>query len=102
MRHTSKARAVVRAAVVDLLEPRRLLSVGLFKDLAPGNASGPPRRGARLNGVIYYDCRDEAHGDELWRTDGTAAGTFMVKDINPGSGGSLAQGFTTFNGYVYF
>src|SRR5207249_3127339 len=29
------------------------------------------------------------HGFELWVTDGTGAGTSMVKDINPGTGSSL-------------
>ena len=28
------------------------------------------------------------HGIELWKSDGTDAGTVLVKDIEPGSGGS--------------
>jgi ELWxxDGT repeat protein len=31
----------------------------------------------------------ESHGPELWRTDGTRAGTTLVRDIVPGFGGSV-------------
>ena len=31
---------------------------------------------------------DVTNGDELWKTDGTSAGTLLVKDIRPGAGGS--------------
>ena len=37
----------------------------------------------------------------LWRTDGTAGGTFEVADINPGSGGSNAFVIGVSNGIVY-
>ena len=33
----------------------------------------------------YFTAQDAACGEELWVTDGTAAGTKMVKDIYPGS-----------------
>ena len=42
-----------------------------------------------VNGTLYFDANDGTHGDELWKTDGTAAGTVMVKDIDPGSDGSI-------------
>ena len=32
-------------------------------------------------GLLYFVAGDGAHGRELWRTDGTPAGTFMVADV---------------------
>jgi ELWxxDGT repeat protein len=50
--------------------------------------------------VIFFDKFDPATGDELWATDGT--NTWMVKDINPGVGGSNPIELTAFNGTLSF
>lgn len=39
---------------------------------------------------------------ELWKSDGTDAGTVMVKDIEPGNTGSDPRDFTLINGILYF
>jgi ELWxxDGT repeat protein len=36
----------------------------------------------------YFFADDGQHGSELWVTDGTSQGTTLVRDINPGWGGS--------------
>ena len=41
-------------------------------------------------------------GMELCVTDGTKAGTALVKDINPGTPDSMPKDFTAFRGIVYF
>ncbi|MBC8105108.1 MAG: hypothetical protein H7Z14_00840 [Anaerolineae bacterium] len=51
---------------------------------------------------IVFSAIDEDHGYELWISDGTAAGTTLLKDINPGAGSSQPYGFTVGNGVVYF
>jgi ELWxxDGT repeat protein len=46
-----------------------------------------PRVMCQHAGVTYMVANDQTHGIELWRTDGTTAGTFMLADVEPGSGG---------------
>lgn len=36
-----------------------------------------------VGGILFFSAEGPSLGAELWKTDGTAAGTVMVKDINP-------------------
>ena len=36
-----------------------------------------------MNGMLYFLATTSANGTELWWTDGTAAGTQLVKDVYP-------------------
>ena len=40
-----------------------------------------------IDGVLYFGGITDAAGHELWRTDGTVDGTFMVEDFIPGPDG---------------
>jgi|GEM_PF-1686526 len=55
-----------------------------------------------VNGVYYIRLSDGVYGDELWRSDGTPAGTYRVTDINPGGGSSWPCMLTHMDGYIYF
>lgn len=71
---------------------------------APGTTN-PTLTGARVFGGLLYFAANPGGttGRELAVTDGTAAGTRIIKDINPMVGqGSDPQGFMEFNGKVYF
>lgn len=60
--------------------------------------AGSPQKGY----YAFFQAADSDHGEELWITDGTPAGTRMVKDINPGVATSNIQYLTRFNDKVVF
>ena len=51
---------------------------------------------------VYFTADDGIHGLELWRTDGTDEGTFVVRDINVGPEGSEIRSLFEAGDYVYF
>jgi ELWxxDGT repeat protein len=42
-----------------------------------------PTRRRGLGGTLYFAADEGVHGRELWKSDGTEAGTVLVNDINP-------------------
>lgn len=48
----------------------------------------PFPRFAEGAGALFFVASDKAHGSELWKTDGTAAGTVLVRDVRPGPASS--------------
>jgi ELWxxDGT repeat protein len=53
-------------------------------------------------GILFFAYNDGKQGSELWKSDGTAAGTFMVKDIYPGQSGSGPRHLFNYNGTLFF
>lgn len=58
--------------------------------------------GASATNVRYFSADNGATGAELWKSDGTTAGTVLVKDIYPGTISSSPGAFFIFNGMTYF
>lgn len=50
-----------------------------------------------LGNNIFFYYTEQTTGFELWKTDGTSAGTTLLKDINPGTNSSI---YTSQNEYI--
>jgi ELWxxDGT repeat protein len=62
----------------------------MVKDIRPANGGNPdsyssyPRNLANVNGTLFFSADDGVTGQELWKSNGSADGTVLVKDIFPG------------------
>lgn len=75
----------------------------LLVDLLAGSAASNPEYLTKFGtNKFVFSATTPATGYELYISDGTAVGTTLIKDINPGAGNSYADGFTEFNGKIYF
>ena len=63
------------------------LTPQMVLDINPTGPSNPAGLVA-IGATTYFSADDRVHGQELWKSDGTAAGTMLVNDINPGSASS--------------
>ncbi|MCA8970001.1 MAG: hypothetical protein KDC95_09470 [Planctomycetes bacterium] len=70
--------------------------------------AGPSSNGSRIDDItafgtrVFFEADDGVHGQELWVTDGTTAGTQLFADIVPGSGGSGPQYLTVAGSKMFF
>ncbi len=55
-----------------------------------------------MNGTLYFQAYDGTTGRELWKSDGSSAGTVLVKDIAPGASSAYPYSLTNVNGTLYF
>ncbi|MDE2387104.1 MAG: InlB B-repeat-containing protein, partial [Actinomycetales bacterium] len=83
----------------------------LVKDIYPGNylSSGNYYNNnsgisniTECNGVAFFTANDGVNGYELWTSDGTNAGTYLVKDINAGVSNSSPSNMSCVNNKVVF
>ncbi len=82
----------------------------MVKDIYPGGTTPPngswPWNYVSHGGRVYFRADNGIDGYELWSSDGTAAGTALVKDIYPGSAllpnSSWPGNLTSFGSRFYF
>ncbi|MFZ4659969.1 MAG: ELWxxDGT repeat protein [Caldilineaceae bacterium] len=66
-------------------------NTALVKEINPGLApaiGGDNHAFTLFQDNLFFAANDGLHGVELWRSDGTATGTFLVSDNNPGAASS--------------
>ena len=51
---------------------------------------------------LFFRAEDAAHGDEPWVSDGTSAGTRLLKDLTPGAEGSFLVDMTALGEQLVF
>jgi ELWxxDGT repeat protein len=80
----------------------------MLRDIEPGPGSGVDAFGSlgRMEGTpgggLIFEARTTAAGHELWKSDGTAAGTVPLPEIFPGPESSYPVALTSAGGRVYF
>jgi ELWxxDGT repeat protein len=99
--------AVLSAAVTATGEVSSATRIRLVKDINRGSSNGlragnqPTSFLTAVGARLFFVARDGVHGWELWKSDGTRAGTVLVKDINP-SGSSNPWEPTSVDGTLFF
>ncbi len=74
----------------------------LLKDILPGQTGSHPRDFVPFQGEVWFSASDGQNGRELWKTDGTPAGTVLVVDLAVGSAGSAPSGLAVQGNRLYF
>jgi ELWxxDGT repeat protein len=77
----------------------------MLKDIYPGSSNSYPAYLTNINGILYFEASDGTNMREVWKSDGTAAGTVMIaggyyaSDID---GLRYRANFTSVNGTLFF
>jgi ELWxxDGT repeat protein len=77
----------------------------MVSDINPGAFSSFPANLTNVNGTLFFTASFTVGtpiGVELWKSDGTAAGTVLVADLFPGNVSSTPMSLTAFNGKLLF
>ena len=75
-----------------------------LKDINTNPSNSSPRFFFTHNGVVIFQASDRIVGNELWRTDGTTEGTWLLKDVFEGEkdGVSLFNSGISLGSHFFF
>jgi ELWxxDGT repeat protein len=73
----------------------------MVADLAPGPLGSDPQNLTVMNGTLFFTAGGLLHGRQLWKSDGTAAGTVALTHV-PGPAGAAPEDLTVADGELFF
>lgn len=80
--------------------------LSLLKDINVGSGDSNPANFILYNNKVYFTAYDATHGEEIWSTDGTTAGTVLAVEAISGSAPSSGSGpgilISGLNNKLYF
>ncbi|MBR8826408.1 MAG: VCBS repeat-containing protein [Gomphosphaeria aponina SAG 52.96 = DSM 107014] len=74
----------------------------LVKDIYSGGSSSNPAHLTNINGTLFFQANNGTEGVELWKSDGSEAGTVLVKNIREGSRNANTNNIINVNNIIYF
>src|SRR5687768_16075733 len=83
MGRTNNNTRALGKAVMQALEGRLMLAAQLVFDAAPGSFGSNSQLFTPVGSNLFFHAYRPDVGIELFKTNGTAAGTTLVKDVNP-------------------
>ena len=98
------SRSLYRQLHLETLENRTLLSATaqMVKDIRSGTNSADPFNLTNVGGTLFFEAAQDANGHNLWKSDGTAAGTVLVWDLTAEMRGAVPRGLTAVADTLYF
>lgn len=72
------------------------------KRISTSSMQSSPKDFVPAGDKFYFLFDDGIHGGQIWRSDGTSAGSYMVKDINPNGASINSLSMVHLYGFSYF
>ena len=74
----------------------------IVADIRSGPQGSDPRFLINFNGIVVFTAYVDATGNEMYRSGGSAATTYLIKDIYPGPTSSNPSNYVVYNNRLYF